>query len=70
MSEKTIYCQDCERHEIEAEYLWKDGNDYIPVCQSCAERWALEERVNNNEAIEISDLDDEELEEFTEKYGK
>jgi uncharacterized Zn ribbon protein len=65
---KTLYCQDCP--EMEAEYLWKDGKGYIPICQSCAERWALEELVDNNDVIEIQDLDDEALEDFQEKYGK
>jgi len=66
--DKTIYCQDCP--EVEAEYLWKDGKDFIPICQACAERWSLEERIDNNDVLEIESLDDEELEEFKEKYGK
>jgi len=68
MSEKTIYCQDCP--DMEAEYFWKDGKDLIPICQSCAERWALEQLVDNNDVIEFSNIDDEEMEEFEEKYGK
>lgn len=65
---KTLYCQNCP--ETEAEYLWKDGKDYIPVCEMCASKWALEYMVDNNEVIDINDLEDEELEEFEEKYGK
>lgn len=65
---KIIYCQD--HPDIEADYLWKDGKEYIPVCCGCAADWSIEEKIDSNEIKEVVDLEDEEREEFTEKYGK
>ena len=66
---KIIYCQDCKIMKIEADYLLKDGKDFIPLCNSCAADQALEGQINNNEIVELCNLDDEEMEEFEEKYG-
>ena len=59
--EDSIKCQKCNGT---AEYLWKDGEDRIPVCEDCAGKQLLEEAINDNNIIEIQDLDDEELEEL------
>ena len=54
---KVPDCQDCGEG-VEAEYFWKDGRGYIPVCEDCAKTWALEDR---DDVVKIEDLEDGEI---------
>ena len=53
---KIPNCQECGE---EAEFFWKDGKDYLPVCQMCAERWAFEDI--EQELVKIEDLEEGEI---------
>lgn len=51
---------------MDAEYLWKDGKDYLPVCRDCAADWLIEDALRD-QMWDIEDLEEEEIKEMVKK---
>jgi hypothetical protein len=63
---KEMKCQGCESVGCEsvAEYLYRNGNMFIPVCGMCLEEWLLDDALSSNDALEIGDIDAKDYDEL------